>query len=139
MKPIKANTVKVSSSTAELQSHLRVLASNYNQDYELMNKAILCESRYVVANHDGGRGKGVTGFWKTTFDLWLPRFKKDTGRTLNYSSQKDQIELMVWAFSKGEQYRNDWSSYNKLRRYGECDNYKLRAMGIKNIDIYPVK
>lgn len=113
-------------------------AEKYNQNYTTLSKVIFCESSFqTTVSHDGGRGKGVTGFHKDTFNRWLKVYMKETNQTLNYDSNYDQIELMSWAFSKGENYRNDWTSYNKLVRYGECNNGKLIKMGITNINIQP--
>lgn len=133
-----SKTITQKSTEEVVKDIIREKSEKYNLSYSMMSKVIFCESGFQAdANHDGGRGKGVTGFHRSTFNGWLSKYQRETGQTLNYESAYDQIELMSWAFTKGEQYRDDWTSYNKLKRYGECNNAKLKAMGITNINIQP--
>lgn len=133
-----SKTITQKSTSEVVQDIIREKSDKYNLSYSMMSKVIFCESGFqTTVSHDGGRGKGVTGFHRTTFNQWAKRYFKETNQTLNYDSAYDQIELMSWAFTKGENYRNDWTSYNKLVRYGECNNAKLQAMGITNINIQP--
>ena len=133
-----SKTITQKSTQEVVQDIIKEKSEKYNLNYSMMSKVIFCESGFQTnANHDGGRGKGVTGFHRATFNTWMARYFKETNQTLNYDSAYDQIELMSWAFTKGESYRDDWTSYNKLIRYGECNNAKLKAMGITNINIQP--
>lgn len=95
------------------------IAPAFGQDPQLIGRIIQCESGGVVAIHDGGRGVGVTGIQSATFALWLPLYLKDAGATLDYGSTADQIRMMSWAFSKGEGYRRQWTTYVALRNGGE--------------------
>lgn len=87
------------------------IAPGFGQNPELINKITWCESKHKDVVHDNGHGKGVTGIHKNTFDRWLPLYEIDQHETLNYDSSYDQIKMMSWAFSKGESYRNQWTSY----------------------------
>jgi hypothetical protein len=87
------------------------IAPKFEQSPKLIKKITWCESNYQVKVHDNGHGKGVTGIHKKTFQLWLPKYEKEQGETLNYDSSYDQLKMMSWAFSKGDSYRNQWTSY----------------------------
>lgn len=111
---------------------IKLKAEKYNLSSNMMDEIILCESTYNPnAVHDGHRGVGVTGFHKSTFDLWLKKYEKETNQSLNYNSTFDQLELMSWAFSKGESYRDDWSSYNRYKVYGTCQVKKIKELANK--------
>jgi len=90
----------------------------FDQDPALIYKISYCESNHKDEVHDGGYGKGVTGIHKRTFNLWLINYKKETGETLNYDSSYDQLKMMSWAFSKGESYRRQWSTYVAYKNGG---------------------
>jgi|SRR6187551_677047 len=94
-----------------VQEMIQEIAPKFGQDPELIAKISYCESHFKDVIHDGGHGKGVTGIHKKTFDYWLIAYTKETGETLNYDSSYDQIKMMSWAFSKGDKYRNQWSTY----------------------------
>lgn len=104
-------------------------AQTYGINPDTFVYIIKCESSFnSEAVHDGGHGKGVTGFWKQTFDRWNNKFFNGE---LDYSKQEDQIKLMARAFKEGEEYRNDWSSWNKLQKYGTCYNHEIRKLASK--------
>lgn len=104
-------------------------AQNYGINPDTFVYIIKCESNFnSEASHDGGNGKGVTGFWKQTFDRWNNKFFNGE---LDYHKQEDQIKLMARAFQAGEEYRNDWSSWNKLQKYGTCYNHEIRKLANK--------
>lgn len=90
---------------------IQEIAPMFGQDPGLVSKISFCESHHQVVVHDGGYGKGVTGIHRKTFDGWLPLYEKERHETLNYNSTYDQIKMMSWAFSKGDSYRNQWTTY----------------------------
>lgn len=87
------------------------IAPQFEQDPKLIEKITWCESHHEVKSHDGGRGTNVTGIHDKTFDGWLPLYEKERGETLDKASTYDQIKMMSWAFSKGDSYRNQWTTY----------------------------
>lgn len=114
----------VPSQKAELIAYAENEAEIHDLDPKMFVYIIKCESAFDSgANHDGGNGKGVTGFWKETFERWNKKFFNGE---LDYNNQEDQIKLMARAFKEGEEYRNDWSSWNKYKKYGTCYNYEIR-------------
>ena len=91
------------------------IAPQYGQDPALLSKIAWCESGHnTEANHDGGRGRGATGLHRTTFNGWA----KEMGLTLDYNSPMDQIRVMAWAFSQGEDKREDWTTYRAYMNGG---------------------
>lgn len=118
-----------SNSIAYYKDIAREEAENYDLDVKMFQEIINCESGYdPTASHDGGNGKGITGFWRETFQRWNKKF---FGGELDYHKQEDQIKLMARAFAEGEQYRDDWSSWNKYKKYGVCFNYQIRKIQAK--------
>ena len=106
------------------------IAPMYKQDSKMLTELIFCESSFnEKAIHDGGRGVGIVGFHKQTFNS----FSKKFGVKLDYNSSHDQIELMSIAFQKGEEYRDDWTSYNKYKKYGTCIPSKIRQLQSKKV------
>jgi hypothetical protein len=92
------------------------VAPMYGQNASLIKKVVFMESGYNPnANHDNNSGIGVTGFHKATFDRWNKTYFKETKEVLIYNSTLDQLKLMSWAFSKGEDYRDDWTTYNRIK------------------------
>lgn len=104
------------------------IAPKFSQDPVLIKKIVWCESMNQVVIHDGGRGRGVTGLHRQTFNLWLPLYQEEMGETLNYDSTFDQIKMLVWAFKKGESFRDDWTSYRAYRNGGTYSFYS-KTMG----------
>ena len=101
------------------------MSTTYGVNEKMLSEVIFCESSFRQGvSHDGGQGVGVTGFHRDTFDDWNKRF----GLDLNYYSSYDQVKLMAIAFTKGENYRDDWSSYRRYVTYGTCDIAKIRKM-----------
>lgn len=101
------------------------MAQTYSVNEGMLSEIIFCESSFNQnAYHDSGQGTGVTGFHRTTFSGWA----KDFGLDLNYNSTYDQVKLMAIAFTKGEEYRDDWTSYRRYVQYGTCDVAKIRKM-----------
>lgn len=98
-------------------------ATQFNQSPELISKITWCESHHKVKSHDNGRGFNVTGIHNKTFDGWLPMYEKEVGETLNKDSTYDQLKLMSWAFSKGPEYRNQWSTYVAYTKGGTYSFY----------------
>jgi hypothetical protein len=102
-----------------VQEMIEYIAPRFNQDPMLISKISYCESHHLVVDHDGGYGLGVTGIHKKTFEGWLPLYQKENGETLDYGSSYDQLKMMSWAFSKGNSYRNQWTTYVAYKRGGE--------------------
>jgi hypothetical protein len=99
------------------------VAPMFNQDPKLISKIAYCESKFKNVVHDGGHGKGVTGIHKKTFDFWLVKYKKENNESLDYNSSYDQLKMMAFAFSKGDSYRNQWSTYRSYRNGGTYSFY----------------
>lgn len=104
-------------------------APRWKQDPALISKISYCESHHLVAVHDGGYGKGVTGIHANTFERWLSAYKKENGETLNYDSTYDQLKMMAWAFSKGDSYRNQWTTYVAYTNGGTYSFYSKLLKG----------
>lgn len=127
---VRATTIRRSNSVEQqaLETHIRLtthgsipelidyIAPQFNQSPELIKKIAYCEANYRhFPVHDGGQGIGTTGILKTTFNGWT----KQMGRTdLRYESNYDQIYVMAWAFSQGEHYRDDWTTYVAYKKGG---------------------
>lgn len=105
------------------------IAPMFNQEPSLIKKIIYCESGGEVKSHDGGRGTNITGIHNTTFDYWLKKYEKEYNETLNKESTYDQIKMMSWAFSQGEDYRRQWTSYVAYKNGGEYTFYSSLLKG----------
>lgn len=102
---------------------VQTMARRYGISPKMLDELIMCESSYNKnARHDGGRGAGLTGFHRTTFNAW----EKKIGEDLNYNSSYDQIKLMSWAISQGSEYADDWSSWRRYQKYGTCNITTIR-------------
>lgn len=87
------------------------IAPQFQQDPHKIKQVIFNESGFKVQCHDSCRARNVTAIHDSTFKTWLPKYEKEMGETLNMDSQFDSIKLMSWAFSKGNSYRNQWTTY----------------------------
>ena len=105
------------------------IAPRFEQDPALISKISYCESKHKEVVHDGGYGLGVTGIHKKTFEGWLPLYQKEQGETLNYASSYDQLKMMSWAFSKGDSYRNQWTTYVAYKKGGTYSFYSRLLKG----------
>jgi len=126
-KPNKPYQIEIIENTKQLTipEIIKKFSNEYNLSSQMMSEIIFCESSFNThAIHDGGQGKGVTGFHKNTFLAW----EKQSGMNLNYDSTYDQIKLMSWAFAQGEKYRDDWTSYNRYKKYGTCKVSEIRKI-----------
>lgn len=104
-------------SVPELIEHYAVV---YNQDPQLLKSVAYCESRYKTSlKGDGGRAYSVFQIHKPTFERW----EKQMGQDLDYNNYRDHIKLAAWAFSKGESYRDDWTTYVAIRKGGTYSFY----------------
>ena len=83
----------------------------FAQDPSLISKISWCESKHKISSHDGGRGVNMTGIHDATFERWNNEFEKEYGYRLDRKSTFDQFRMMAYAFSKGESYRDDWTTY----------------------------
>ena len=102
------------------------MSLKYGVNEKMLSDIIFCESSFRQdVPHDNNAGRGVTGFHRRTFDGWNKKF---FGGQLNYKSSYDQIKLMAFVFTQGEEYRDDWSSYRRYVTYGTCDIAKIRKM-----------
>lgn len=105
------------------------IAPRFGQDPKLISKISYCESKHKVVSHDGGRAVNVTGIHNTTFDSWLKTYEKEQGETLDKHSTYDQIKMMSWAFSKGDKYRNQWTTYVAYTNGGTYTFYSRLLKG----------
>lgn len=103
--------VEVKEPTPTLEEIIQNVSHLFNQDPKLIKKIIYCESEGKISNHDNGKGFNVTGIHDTTFNYWLKSYQKENGETLDINSTYDQIKMMSWAFSQGDSYRNQWTTY----------------------------
>jgi len=82
----------------------------------LIEQVIQCESggRQYDSNGNLIIGKageiGICQFKQKTWDM----FNKERGTNLDIMSREDQLEMIVWAFNKGEEYKRHWTCYQKL-------------------------
>lgn len=106
------------------------IAPKFNQDPQLIKKIIYCESGGKVKSHDNGRGTNITGIHNTTFDYWLKKYKETYyNEELNKNSTYDQIKMMSWAFSQGEEYRRAWTTYVAYKNGGTYTFYSKLLEG----------
>lgn len=108
---------------------IKDVAPKFGQDPKLISKISYCESKHKVVSHDGGRAVNVTGIHNTTFDLWLKKYEKEQGETLDKESTYDQIKMMSWAFSQGDKYRNQWTTYVAYKNGGTYSFYSNLLKG----------
>lgn len=106
---------------------IEYIAPQYGQDPALLKKIIKCESGFDhTKTHDGGHGKGSTGFHKKTFESWKIKLGHPE---LKYESNFDQITLMSIAFKAGEDYRDDWTTYRAYVNGGVYSFYSKLLKG----------
>lgn len=96
-------------SVPEMIEHI---SPQFGQSPSVIKTIVCSESDFLVLPHDGNKGTNVTGIWDSTFDGWLPQYEKENGETLNKHSTYDSLKMMSWAFSKGDEYRYQWSTYH---------------------------
>lgn len=128
-KPEEAKTIVVTKTVSTVQDMIDEIAPKFGQEPKLISKISYCESMHRVVVHDGGYGKGVTGIHRKTFEGWLPLYQKEMHETLNYDSTYDQVKMMAWAFSKGDSYRNQWSTYVAYKKGGVYSFYSKLLKG----------
>ncbi len=127
--PLEEQSVK------EVIEHYAVI---YNQDPNLLLSVGDCESQNTKDKKGDWSTKqqkylawGAFQTHRGTFDKW----KVEMGEpTLNYYNWVDQIKVSVWAFSKGETYRDDWTTYRAIIRGGTYSFYSKVLQG--NYTIY---
>lgn len=102
------------------------IAPQYGADKELIKKITWCESKHKALPHDRGLGFGVTGYHRKTFEYHKGLFGRSE---LKYESTFDQLTLMSIAFSKGEQYRNLWTTYVAYKNGGTYSFYSNTLQG----------
>ena len=105
------------------------LAPRYGQDPALISKISYCESQHKIKSHDGGRAVNITGIHDKTFNYWLPLYEKEQGETLDINSSYDQIKMMSFAFSQGESYRRQWTTYRAYTNGGTYTFYSKLLKG----------
>ena len=128
-KALGASPQGVSHEMQSVPEMIAEIAPRFNQDAFLIGKIAYCESHYENVVHDGGYGKGVTGIHANTFARWLPLYEKDQGESLDYDSTYDQLKMMAWAFSKGDEYRNQWTTYVAYMNGGTYSFYSRLLKG----------
>lgn len=116
-------SIKEKRSKMTIPQIIEEVSPMFGQDPKLISKITYCESKFKVVVHDGGHGKGVTGIHKKTFNLWLVKYKKENNETLDYNSSYDQLKMMAYAFSKGDSYRNQWTTYVAYKNGGTYSFY----------------
>lgn len=95
-------------------------AVQYNQDPNLLKKIASCESGFTKDKvGDKGLAFSVFQFHKPTFDRW----SKEMGQELDYGNYIDHVRLAAWAFSRGETYRDDWTTYVAYKHGGSYSFY----------------
>lgn len=109
--PVEPVEKKVDVNKMSYVEMIDYVAPQFGQNPTLIKKVVYNESGFKVQCHDSCRAKNITAIHDTTFKGWLPKYKKETGETLNINSQFDQIKMLSWAFSKGSSYRNQWTTY----------------------------
>ena len=93
------------------------IAPQFGQDPSLIKNVVFMESSYNCNSiHDGGKGKGCTGFHKDTFIGYEKIYFKKYHEHLNYDSNLDQLKLMSFVFSLSERERHLWTSYTKIQK-----------------------
>ena len=117
--PVLAQAPVEDNNSLTTEQIIEKTALQFNQDPALISKISWCESGHKIKQHDGGRGVNMTGIHDDTFNRWLPIYRKEVGETLSIDSTYDQFKMMSWAFSKGEDYRDDWTTYVAYRNGGE--------------------
>lgn len=128
---VATSTVEISIKNENLsvKEIIKLKAEKYGLDPKMLDQIILCESTYRTnVTHDGGRGKGPTGYHKATFNEVALIYTSKTGQKLNYDSAFDQIELMAFDFQRGEKYRFKWTSYARYSEYGTCEMNKIKQI-----------
>lgn len=116
------NTIIVQSNDSYIDIAKKV-SLEYSQDWWLIYNICKAESHFNSnAIHDGGKGKGICGIHKSTFQYWEKVFNID----LNYNSDYDQIKMTAIAFSNGELYRTQFSTYNRYKQYGVFNKYEVK-------------
>jgi len=117
------NSLNIEVKPLSVKEMAYLTAMQFGQDPTLISKIMMCESGGRVASHDGGRGVNVTGIHDTTFKGWLPLYQKEVGETLDIKSNYDQLKMMSWAFSKGDTYRRQWTTYRAYKNGGTYTFY----------------
>lgn len=128
-------TSSVSKKNGELSVReiIQIKSEKYGLKTSMMDQIVKCESTYnPQAEHDGGKGKGVTGYHLATFNESLAMYRKQTGQNLNYNSSFDQIELMAWDYKTNPERRYLWSSYVRYSKYGTCEIAKIKQITKNN-------
>ena len=96
---------------ASIPELVEYLAPKYGCNASEVKRIVFLESsNNPNAVHDGGLGKGATGFHKKTFEGWAKQFNME----LNYESNFDQLKLMCIAFTKGDSYKDDWTTWTRF-------------------------
>lgn len=134
---ISSTEIYIAEKPQTVPEMIQEIAPQFGQDSDLISRIAYCESKFRDVIHDGGHGKGVTGIHKKTFDYWLIQYEKETGETLHYDSSYDQIKMMAWAFSKGESYREQWTTYVAYKNGGEYTFYSNLLKGTYTAKCYP--
>jgi len=87
-------------------------------DYDCW-RTIQCESGWTHYYKNGKviRGKageyGIAQFKVGTWNL----FNQERGTNLDIMSREDQLDMIMWAFNKGEKYRRHWTCYIALDKH----------------------
>lgn len=102
-----------------LSDYIALYAQIYVVDDVLLTKVGRCESNLqITAKGDSGASTGVWQWQQPTWDRYTKIYNKkyDKADTFDIHSIHDQAKLTAFAFSLGEQTRNEWSCYRHLRK-----------------------
>ena len=108
---------------------INYIAPQFKQDPHLRKKIMMCESGLRVLPHEGGRGVNATGIHDTTFTGWNKKYAIKHKEKLDKESMYDQIKMMSFAFSQGESYRDDWTSWVAYQKGGTYTFYSRLLKG----------
>jgi len=105
------------------KKQVEYFADLYVVDSNLISLIIDHESQWNnSAVGDGGRSRGIAQFQKSSFE----RMAKAMGEELDYTSEFDQIKLLVWGVANG--YGREWTAYRCIKNGGKY-NFYSRQLG----------
>lgn len=110
---------------------LAKFTKKFGSDYQLVSSVVSCESNFDPKTiGDNGLALNIAQFHRDTFIS----MSKELGEQLDYNSSYDQAKLISWAFSKGESYKRQWTTYVAIKNGGEYSFYSKQLQ-----DWYTVK
>jgi len=99
---------------------LAKFTKEFGSDYQLVLSVVSCESHFNPKTiGDKGLALNIGQFHRDTF----LSMSKEFGEQLDYNSYYDQAKLISWAFSQGESYKRQWTTYVAIKNGGEYSFY----------------